>query len=73
MHQELRKPDDLSKLFADKSVDLSKPIAVTCGSGLSSCAVALSAFVLGNENVAVYDGSWSEWGQGTLTPVVKDS
>lgn len=32
----------------------------------------LGAFELGNDNVAIYDGSWSEWDMDTLpTPVVK--
>jgi thiosulfate/3-mercaptopyruvate sulfurtransferase len=38
-------------------------IATTCGSGITACALALALFYLGNNNVAVYDGSWSEWGQ----------
>ncbi len=34
----------------------------TCGSGITACILALGATVLGHQDWAVYDGSWSEWG-----------
>lgn len=33
----------------------------TCGSGVTACIVALALARLGNWDVGVYDGSWSEW------------
>lgn len=35
----------------------------SCGSGVTACILALAATQAGNENLAVYDGSWSEWGR----------
>lgn len=35
----------------------------SCGSGVTSCVLALAADELGFINYSVYDGSWSEWGQ----------
>lgn len=40
-----------------------KPIVATCGSGVTACVVALALYRLGLTDAAVYDGSWSEWGQ----------
>lgn len=37
-------------------------IVASCGSGVTACAVALAAVLAGRTDVAVYDGSWSEWG-----------
>jgi thiosulfate/3-mercaptopyruvate sulfurtransferase len=37
-------------------------VITTCGSGVTACGLALGLALLGNENVFVYDGSWSEWG-----------
>ncbi len=51
---------ELSALFAD--TDLSGRIALTCGSGITACALALALYHLGHQNSGVYDGSWSEWG-----------
>ena len=34
----------------------------SCGSGVTACVVALAAEQAGYKDLAVYDGSWSEWG-----------
>lgn len=39
------------------------PITASCGSGVTACVVALAAVLAGRDDVAVYDGSWSEWGR----------
>ena len=54
--------EDLGKAFLDAGIDPSRPAICTCGSGVSACAIAFALHRLGNANVAVYDGSWSEWG-----------
>jgi thiosulfate/3-mercaptopyruvate sulfurtransferase len=38
------------------------PIIFSCGSGITACVLALGATISGYENMAVYDGSWTEWG-----------
>jgi thiosulfate/3-mercaptopyruvate sulfurtransferase len=59
----------LAARFAAAGVDLARPIVTTCGSGISSCVVALGLHLLGHEHAAVYDGSWAEWGLADDTPV----
>lgn len=55
--------------FREAGVDLAKPIVCSCGSGITACVLAFALHLIGNENVAVYDGSWSEWGLPGDTPV----
>ncbi|MDB5461746.1 MAG: rhodanese family protein [Phenylobacterium sp.] len=61
---------DLRAAFEAAGVDLARAIVTTCGSGVSAALLALALARLGREDVAVYDGSWTEWGGRTDTPVV---
>lgn len=65
----LKPPAALAQAFARAGVDLARPIVTTCGSGVSAALLALALAVLGREDVAVYDGSWTEWGGRSDTPV----
>jgi thiosulfate/3-mercaptopyruvate sulfurtransferase len=50
-----------------------KKMIFSCGSGVTSCILALAAEQTGYKNLSVYDGSWSEWGLTSSTlPVVKE-
>lgn len=64
----LKSADELRPLFAH--VDLSRPIITTCGSGVTAAVLALALARLGRFDVAVYDGSWTEWGGRPDTAVV---
>jgi thiosulfate/3-mercaptopyruvate sulfurtransferase len=37
-------------------------LVFSCGSGVTACNLALGAALAGYQDLAVYDGSWSEWG-----------
>jgi thiosulfate/3-mercaptopyruvate sulfurtransferase len=61
--------DDLRKAFSAASVDMTKPIVTTCGSGVSALVLTLVLYRLGLRGMAVYDGSWAEWGLPDGPPV----
>ena len=67
--RQLKSAEELRGLFAEAGVALDRPIVTSCGSGVTACAVAFAAHLLGHPDAAVYDGSWSEWGLPGDTPI----
>ena len=64
--------DAIQAVFSQQGFDTGKPVITSCGSGVTAAILALGLSEIGHEKVAVYDGSWSEWGLPGETPVVKD-
>jgi thiosulfate/3-mercaptopyruvate sulfurtransferase len=59
----------LKEHFTAAGIDLHRPVVTTCGSGVTAAVLSLALHRLGHRDVAVYDGSWSEWGLEGDTPV----
>jgi len=53
----------LRAAFEAGGVDVTKRTITTCGSGVTAAILMLALTRLGNQDVSLYDGSWSEWGQ----------
>lgn len=58
----LRPPAELKGLFGAVAGER-RDLTFSCGSGVTACVDALAATVAGYEDLAVYEGSWSEWGR----------
>jgi len=65
----LRSAEDLQSIFEKETIDLSGPIVTTCGSGITAAIVTLAAKIAGATDVALYDGSWADWGSMENAPI----
>ena len=63
-----RPKPEIRAAFEDAGIDLSRPVIATCGSGMTACVLAFALHIIGKEDVALYDGSWAEWGADAATP-----
>jgi len=54
--------EKLATVFTSAGVDLKKPIATSCGSGVTAAVLTMALYKLGIDS-AVYDGAWSEYAQ----------
>jgi len=68
-YNQMADPDAIRAHFAAAGVDLSRPVVTSCGSGVTACYSALALTLIGHQQVAVYDGSWAEWGDREDLPV----
>jgi thiosulfate/3-mercaptopyruvate sulfurtransferase len=55
--------------FEAAGVDGSRPLVTSCGSGVTACILTLGLRIAGFPEGAVYDGSWTEWGSRSDTPI----
>ena len=65
----IRPAAELSASLAKAGIDSARPVVTTCGSGITACVLALAMHLTGKDDVAIYDGSWTEWGSRTDTPI----
>jgi thiosulfate/3-mercaptopyruvate sulfurtransferase len=63
-----RSPEEMRQLFEDARIDPERPFIASCGSGVTANSLIFAARLLGNRDVRLYDGSWSEWGADPSTP-----
>jgi thiosulfate/3-mercaptopyruvate sulfurtransferase len=64
-----RSPEAIRARLAQAGVTAGRPVVTSCGSGVTACILTLGLRLAGLPEGAVYDGSWTEWGGRSDTPV----
>lgn len=69
-NNKMKSPANLRGMF---EIYKNKKMIFSCGSGVTACILALAAEQAGHDQLAVYDGSWAEWGSSANQfPITKD-
>jgi thiosulfate/3-mercaptopyruvate sulfurtransferase len=63
-----KQKEALRAAFEEAGIDLDRPLATSCGSGVTAAVLLFGAHLLGKEDVRLYDGSWAEWGADPAAP-----
>jgi thiosulfate/3-mercaptopyruvate sulfurtransferase len=71
--QSFRSADAIAAAMAEVGADRAKRIITYCGGGISATVDAFALKLIGYNNVAVYDGSMSDWVRDPNLPLVTGS
>ena len=66
----LKSLPELKGAIEGAGIDLARPVVTSCGSGITAAIISLSLASLGHGDNSLYDGSWTEWGGRSDTPIV---
>lgn len=58
----LKSEEEIKQIFNALN-NKGKPLVFSCGSGVTACILYLAAYLYLTNEIAVYDGSWTEWGE----------
>ncbi len=66
-------PDQLARLWEPLNIRADQRVITYCGGGVYASFALFALYLLGHENAALYDASWSEWGADNNRPVETSS
>lgn len=55
-----KSPEALNRLFIEIRA-ANQPVVFSCGSGITAAIIYLASQLIGIDDVALYDGAWTEW------------
>ena len=68
-NKKLLSPEQLQQNFDAAGYNPAHETIASCGSGVTACIILMALERLGHPSAQLYDGSWSEWGTQSDTPI----
>ena len=65
----LRAARDIAHFWADWGITTKKRVGFYCGTCWRACEALFAAWLMGWDNITVYDGGWYEWSADRSNPV----
>ena len=65
-----KSPSRLQEIF-DQIPAGTKELVFSCGSGLTACIVGMAYKSISDQNLIIFDGSWTEWASHENLPIIR--
>jgi thiosulfate/3-mercaptopyruvate sulfurtransferase len=65
----MRSYHEIESIWQEAGINPDKKVAFYCGSGWRASEAFFYAYLMGWQNIAVYDGGWLEWSQDGTNPI----
>jgi thiosulfate/3-mercaptopyruvate sulfurtransferase len=65
----MRSYHEIESIWQEAGITPDKNVAFYCGSGWRASEAFFYAYLMGRQNIAVYDGGWLEWSQDGANPI----
>jgi len=65
----LKSDKELKALVQNSGLRQDQPVITSCGSGMTASILTFVLDRLGVKDIRLYDGSWTEWGMDSETPI----
>jgi thiosulfate/3-mercaptopyruvate sulfurtransferase len=65
----MRSYHEIASLWQSQGITPDKNVGIYCGTGWRASEAFFYAYLMGRQNIAVFDGGWLEWSQDVTNPI----
>ena len=69
----MKQPDAILEAIKQKGIDLDKEVISSCGGGISASILVFGVHYAKGIDIALFDGSWTEWATTAPELIIKET